>query len=179
MEGKLIYLLIAIGAGLYQWYKKAKEKEEQQKKVGKPVEPTQQPVDVEKMLEELLNPNKRKVVDAKPVVAEVKKPLEAKPVQSEFTGNEDAQKSADQAYDFDVTRYYDEIKRKQNEEVAINNMSLEAQMSESGQSDTPAAAVVDERVENVNTNEWVIADAEEIRKAVIWNEILKRPAWAN
>ncbi len=179
MEGKLIYLLIAIGAGLYQWYKKAKEKEEQQKKVGKPVEPTQQPVDVEKMLEELLNPNKKKVVDAKPVVAEVKKPLEAKPVQSEFTGNEDAQKSADQAYDFDVTRYYDEIKRKQNEEVAINNMSLEAQMSESGQSDTPAAAVVDERVENVNTNEWVIADADEIRKAVIWNEILKRPAWAN
>ena len=179
MEGKLIYLLIAIGAGLYQWYKKAKEKEEQQKKVGKPVKPTQQPVDVEKMLEELLNPNKKKVVDAKPVVAEVKKPLEAKPVQSEFTGNEDAQKSADQAYDFDVTRYYDEIKRKQNEEVAINNMSLEAQMSESGQSDTPAAAVVDERVENVNTNEWVIADADEIRKAVIWNEILKRPAWAN
>jgi hypothetical protein len=179
MEGKLIYLLIAIGAGLYQWYKKAKEKEEQQKRVSKPVEPTQQPVDVEKMLEELLNPNKKRVVDAKPVVAEVKKPLEVKPAQSEFTGNEDAQKSADQAYDFDATRYYDEIKRKQNDEVAINNMSLEAQMSESGQFDAPIIPVVEERADNTNTNEWANADADDIRKAVIWNEILKRPAWAN
>jgi hypothetical protein len=58
-------------------------------------------------------------------------------------------------------------------------MSLEAQMSESGQFDAPIIPVVEERADNTNTNEWANADADDIRKAVIWNEILKRPAWAN
>jgi hypothetical protein len=172
MEIEFIYFVIAVGIGIYQWYKKAKEKEEQQKRTRKAVEPAKQPVDIEKMLEELLNPNKK--------VAEVKKLEEVKPVQAEFTGNEDAQKSADQAYEFDADKYYEELKKKENEEVARNNMSLETQMmSEIGQSDTPVVAVVEERAEDVNVNEWLTAGSDDIRKAIIWSEILKRPAWAN
>lgn len=172
MDEKVIfYVAVAVVWGLYNLYTKGKKKVAQQKQTPRPVEQTK-PVDIDQMLEELLNPTKK--------VVEVKKAEEVKPTQAEFTGNEDAQKSADQAFDFDAGRYYEELKKIEKEEVAKNNMSLEAQMmSEIGQSDTPVATVVEERVENVNVNEWLTANGDDIRKAIIWSEILKRPAWAN
>lgn len=171
MDEKVIYIVIALLVFLFRQFFGGDKKKALPKPATKPAEPGQ-PVDIEKMLEELLNPNKK--------VAEVKKVEEVKPMQAEFTGNEDAQKSADQAYEFDADKYYEELKKKENEEVAKNNMSLEAQvMSEIGQSDTPVVAVVEERAEDANVNEWLTAGSDDIRKAIIWSEILKRPAWAN
>lgn len=172
MEIKFIYFVIAVGIGIYQWYKKAKEKEERQKSARKAVEPASQPVDIEKMLEELLNPDKKKQAAPVPVPVDAKSP-------EVFNDTETNINPAD-SYEFDADKYYEELKKKENEEIAKNNMSLEAQMmSEIGQSDTPVVAVVEERAEDANVNEWLTADSEDIRKAIIWNEILKRPAWAN
>lgn len=170
-EKVIFYIAVAAIWGLYNLYTKAQKGKAQPKQVAKST-PAAKPVDVEAMLEELLNPGKKN--------AETPKPEEAKPAYAEFTGNEDAQKSADAAYDFDATKYYDELKKIENEEVAENNRSLETQMVyDNEQSLAPVTPVVEERTESVDVNEWLVADADDIRRAIIWNEILKRPAWAN
>lgn len=171
MDEKVIYIVIALLVFLFRQFFGGDKKKALPKPATKPAEPSQ-PVDIEKMLEELLNPDKKKQAAPAPVPVDAKSP-------EVFNDTETNINPAD-SYEFDADKYYEELKKKENEEIAKNNMSLEAQMmSEIGQSDTPVVAVVEERAEDVNVNEWLTADSEDIRKAIIWNEILKRPAWAN
>lgn len=149
----LIYILIAIGYGLYQWYKAAKKKEELQRRFWEQMK-TEQTAAVPSAAATSYQPSYPPVTPA--VVDYETEPIETK--------------------NYDTYTTYETLKAEEQRMVELNNQSLETlnydftipqhNTEQVYQQTTPAA-------------HWLVGNGlDDIKKAIIWSEILKRPRWA-
>jgi hypothetical protein len=172
-EKAIIYILIAAAWGLYNLFFKDKKDKIQQPKASTPKQVGDTtPVDIEDLLGRLFDKDKNTAEKAKEVIN--------KPQSAHYNAPPVENTNAENDYSFDTEKLYDELKANERNVIAENNKSLEEGQMEDFSLLTPQAQpIVEEKAENAETNQWVLAETDEIRKAIIWSEILKRPAWAN
>ena len=172
-EKAIIYILIAAAWGLYNLFFKEKKDKKQQVRPSTPKQVDETaPVDIDDLLGRLFDKDKNNAEKAKEAIN--------KPQSANYNAPPVENTNAENDYSFDTEKLYDELKANERNVIAENNKSLEEGQMEDFSLLTPQAQpIVDEKAENAETNQWVLAETDEIRKAIIWSEILKRPAWAN
>lgn len=170
-EKAIIYILIAAAWGLYNLFFKEKKDKKQQAKPSAPKQADEStPVDIDDLLGRLFDKDKNNAEKAKEAIN--------KPQSANYNAPPVENTNAENEYSFDTEKMYDELKANERNVVAENNKSLEEGQTESFTAMVPQP-IVEEKAEDAETNQWVLAETDDIRKAIIWSEILKRPAWAN